>query len=66
MAEYIDRSHLLKALSVFNDLVNGNEHFLNGIKTAKEIIESEAVVNVESIAKCNNCLFAYSCDDKVR
>ena len=35
----IDADEIMKALSIFNDTTNGNSHFLNGIKTAKELIE---------------------------
>lgn len=35
----IDADEIMKALSIFNDTENGNSHFLNGIKTAKELIE---------------------------
>lgn len=36
----IDADEIMKALSIFNDIENGNSHFLNGIETAKELIES--------------------------
>lgn len=35
----IDADEIMKALSIFNDTMNGNIHFLNGIETAKELIE---------------------------
>lgn len=35
--EAIDEA--LKALSIFNDREHGNEHFIYGIETAKEILE---------------------------
>lgn len=35
----IDADEIMKALSIFNDTTNGNIHFLNGIETAKELIE---------------------------
>lgn len=35
----IDADEIMKALSIFNDTTNGNSHFLNGIETAKELIE---------------------------
>lgn len=47
--EYISKDYLLKALSVFNDRVNGDEHFLYGIETAKEIIENAPTVEVEMV-----------------
>lgn len=36
-ASVIDEA--LKALSIFNDREHGNEHFIYGIETAKEILE---------------------------
>lgn len=36
----IDADEIMKALSIFNDTTNGNSHFLNGIETAKEVIEA--------------------------
>ena len=40
MVDLISRRNVLEALSIFRDRTNGNEHFLNGIETAKEIIEN--------------------------
>ena len=34
------REWLIAALSIFNDRNNGNEYFLRGIETAKEIIKT--------------------------
>lgn len=34
------REWLIMALSIFNDRKNGNEHFLRGIETAKEIVKT--------------------------
>ena len=39
--DLISRKALLEKLGVFSDRKNGNEHFLLGIETAVEIIESE-------------------------
>lgn len=41
MSRLIDADELLKALNSFNDKENGNEHFLCGIETAKELIENQ-------------------------
>lgn len=56
MSEYIDKSKLIEALSIFNDKENGNPHFLNGIKTAIEIAENYAVDGeVEKVVHCGVC-----------
>ena len=44
MSDLISRKALLEKLGVFSDRKNGNEHFLLGIETAVEIIESEPTV----------------------
>ena len=49
MAEYIDREYLLSALNIFCDKENGNSHFINGIETAKEIIENAPTSDVALI-----------------
>lgn len=49
MAEYIEREKVLNALSVFNDRVHGNEHFLNGIETAKEIVGGASSADVAPV-----------------
>lgn len=41
MSRWIDADELLKALNSFNDKENGNEHFLCGIETAKELVEKQ-------------------------
>ena len=41
----IDADYVLNALGIFNDRVNGNEHFFNGIETAREIIEQAPTIN---------------------
>ena len=71
MAEYIDRDYVLKLLGVFNDRVNGDYHFMNGIETAKEIVEDAPSADVqpvkhgrwinicgdsESMRQCSECL----------
>ena len=49
MAEYIDRDYVLKLLGVFNDRVHGDYHFMNGIETAKEIVEDAPAADVVPI-----------------
>ena len=71
MADYIERETVLNALSVFNDRIHGNEHFLNGIETAKEIVDKTLSADVapvvhgkwinicgdsESPRQCSECL----------
>lgn len=41
----IDADALTKKLNLFNDRMHGNEHFLNGIESAKEIIENEPTID---------------------
>lgn len=63
MADYIERKTVLNALSVFNDRVHGNEHFLNGIETAKEIVNKTLSADVAPVVhgkwvndiQCSNC-----------
>lgn len=49
MADYIERETVLNALSVFNDRIHGNEHFLNGIETAKEIVDKTLSADVAPV-----------------
>ena len=42
MSRYIDADKLISALKIFNDEKNGNKHFLNGIRTAIEIVENNS------------------------
>ena len=42
----IDADYVLKALGIFNDRKNGNEHFIYGIETAKEIIEDTPTIKL--------------------
>ena len=49
MAEYIDRDYVLKLLGVFNDRVHGDYHFMNGIETAKEIVEDAPSADVQPV-----------------
>ena len=43
MSRYINADGLLEALNGFNDERHGNKHFINGIKTAIELVENYAV-----------------------
>lgn len=43
--DLISRVEMLEALGHFNDYVNGDLHFLNGIETAKEIAENLPAVD---------------------
>ena len=52
MAEYISKDYLLSALSVFSDVVNGNPHFLNGIETAREIVEDAPIFYAGDGERC--------------
>ena len=54
------REWLIVALSVFNDRKNGNEYFLRGIETAKEIVKSapiEDCVPVNELLKIRDWLY---------
>lgn len=42
----IDADKLLEALGVFKDEEHGDPHFLNGIETAREIVEQMPVAFV--------------------
>lgn len=50
--DLISRKALLEKLEVFNDRDHGNEHFLLGIESAKEIIKNEPeAFNKENVIK---------------
>ena len=54
------REWLIAALSIFNDRKNGNEYFLRGIETAKEIVKSapiEDCVPVNELLKLRDYLY---------
>lgn len=66
---YIDADGLLEALSGFNDKRHGNKHFINGIKTAIELVENYAVDGeVEKVVHCSVCrhLQLSTCSDIAR
>lgn len=45
MSRYIDADALMDALNVFKDRKNGNEHFMYGIETAKELLGIQPTVD---------------------
>ena len=45
----IDADYILEGLGHFNDRVNGNQHFLNGIETAKEITENAPTIDAMTV-----------------
>lgn len=53
MDDLIRRKYILDALDVFNDKKHGNNHFLNGIETARSIVKdapaAEATVDWISV-----------------
>ena len=54
------REWLIAALPIFNDRKNGNEYFLRGIETAKEIVKSapiEDCVPVNELLKLRDWLY---------
>lgn len=44
-----DADNVLKALGVFNDREHGDPHFLNGIETAREIVEQAPTIDAEPV-----------------
>lgn len=48
----VDADALMEKLNVFNDKVHGNEHFLYGIETAKELLEdTPTVYDIEKVVE---------------
>lgn len=47
----IDADYVLSALGIFSDRENGNEHFLNGIETAREIVQNAPTAQIADILK---------------
>lgn len=48
----IDADALIGSLNVFNDRINGNEHFLNGIDTAKELaVDAPTIIEADDTIK---------------
>lgn len=50
----IDADAIIAALESFSDRAHGNQHFLDGIETAKELI-AEAD---EAVVRCEDCEYA--------
>lgn len=56
MKRHIDADYTIKALSIFGDKKNGNQHFLNGIETAKEVINNQPTADVVEVVRCKDCV----------
>ena len=60
----IDADYLKEALGIFNDVNNGDPHFLNGIETAREIIDNaptiDAVIRKRESRKMLPCMCGYN------
>ena len=52
---YIDANALMDALNVFKDRKNGNEHFMYGIETAKELLGIQPTVDAVPVVRCKEC-----------
>ena len=59
MTDLISREYMFQALGIFNDRENGDPHFLNGIETAREIVENAPVVDAEPVVHCRDCEHCY-------
>ncbi len=55
MSRYIDADVLMDALNVFRDRKNGNEHFMYGIETAKELLGIQPTVDAVPVVRCREC-----------
>lgn len=51
----IDANALMDALNVFKDRKNGNEHFMYGIETAKELLGIQPTVDAVQVMRCKDC-----------
>ena len=65
MSEYVERDYVLKLLGVFNDRVHGDYHFMNGIETAKEIVEDAPSADVQPV-KYGKWVFYKPPDDWIK
>ena len=45
MGDLTSKAYMFQMLGVFNDREHGDEHFLNGIETAREIVENAPIVD---------------------
>jgi len=57
--EYIRKQAVLERLRPFDhkhaDLEHGDEHFINGVETAIEVIEDTPAADVAEVVRCKNC-----------
>ena len=53
----IDRDYILQALGIFNDTRHGNEHFLYGIETAREIVQNAPTIDAVEVVRCEDCQY---------
>jgi hypothetical protein len=51
----IDADNAIHALGVFSDMEHGNKHFLNGINSAKEIINECVTIDAVPVVRCESC-----------
>lgn len=51
----IDADKLEDALNTFKDYKNGNEHFLFGIETARELVSEAVSVDAVPAVRCAEC-----------
>ena len=58
----IDANELMDALNVFKDRKNGNEHFMYGIETAKELLEIQTTVDAVPVVRCRECKYRIDVD----
>ena len=45
----VDADEIMEKLGIFNDHVHGNEHFLYGIETAREIVDNSPTVDASPV-----------------
>lgn len=57
MSRYIDADALMDALNVFKDRKNGNEHFMYGIETAKELLGIQPALDAVPVVRCRDCKY---------
>ena len=53
----IDADNAIHALGVFSDMEHGNKHFLNGINSAKEIINECVTIDAVPVVRCKDCVY---------
>ena len=52
----IDADWVISVLNIFNDKEHGDEKFLLGIASAKEIVENAPTIDAEPVVKCKDCI----------